>query len=74
MPFLSPYLCPCGRTNVSHWVKVVVFDSSIPVQLAFYALVEHGETTPLAPIKGKERSRDVVALCEWTKIVCWCTL
>ena len=23
--------------------KVVVFDSSIPVQLAFYALVEHGE-------------------------------
>lgn len=24
-------------------LKVVVFDSSIPVQLAFYALVEHGE-------------------------------
>lgn len=23
--------------------QVVVFDSSIPVQLAFYALVEHGE-------------------------------
>ena len=23
--------------------KVVVFDSSIPIQLAFYALVEHGE-------------------------------
>ena len=25
--------------------KVVVFDSSIPVQLAFYALVEHGENS-----------------------------
>jgi hypothetical protein len=24
--------------------KVVVFDTRIPIQLAFYALVEHGET------------------------------
>ena len=26
--------------------QVVVFDSSIPVQLAFYALVEHGKCSP----------------------------
>ena len=30
--------------------KVVVFDTRIPIQLAFYALVEHGELdTSLAP-------------------------
>jgi 5'-AMP-activated protein kinase regulatory gamma subunit len=26
--------------------KVVVFDTRIPIQLAFYALVEHGEWIP----------------------------
>ncbi|CAN0450668.1 unnamed protein product, partial [Ascophyllum nodosum] len=31
----------CCYDLLKHSGKVVVFDSSIPVQLAFYALVEH---------------------------------
>ena len=31
--------------------KVVVFDTRIPIQLAFYALVEHGE----CPSRGQEK-------------------
>lgn len=32
--------------------QVVVFDSSIPVQLAFYALVEHGESLKISRSKS----------------------
>lgn len=43
--FLFSY---ASREQMNVWIRafsqVVVFDSSIPVQLAFYALVEHGES------------------------------
>jgi len=58
--FLESQTC---FTVVRESGKVVVFDTRIPIQLAFYALVEHGERTVRYTRKSAENRKYIIDAC-----------